>query len=283
MPDLSDLSDLSDLPDVVVPSRFRGPPSSGNGGWSAGAVAVHAGRACTGTGHDTPHRSGPRDRSLSLPTVSVSLHAPPPLDVPLPVTRSDDGGVVATYDGKPVLSARCSHDAIADVEPVHPDQARAARSSFVGLGSHPFPSCFSCGTGRAEGDGLRIFPGRVSDATDEERPRVAATWIPDASVGEPGRADTDEQPRAGVPVTWAALDCVGGWAGDLEERLMVLARMTARLDSLPVIGEEHVVVGMGRGREGRKAWTSSTLYDADGRVVASAEHLWIAVDPADFA
>ena len=84
-------------------------------------------------------------------------------------------------------------------------------------------------------------------------------------------------------MTWAALDCVGGWAGDLEERLMVLARMTARLDSLPVIGEEHVVVGMGRGRDGRKAWTSSTLYDADGRVVGSAEHLWIAVDPAAFA
>ena len=42
-------------------------------------------------------------------------------------------------------------------------------------------------------------------------------------------------------ITWAALDCVGGWAGDLEERLMVLARMTVRLDSLPVIGEEHVI------------------------------------------
>ena len=33
---------------------------------------------------------------------------------------------------------------------------------------------------------------------------------------------------------------------------MVLARMTARLDSLPVIGEEHVLVGMGRGHDGRK-------------------------------
>jgi hypothetical protein len=93
----------------------------------------------------------------------------------------------------------------------------------------------------------------------------------------------DEHPRAGLPVTWAALDCVGGWAGDLEERLMVLARITARLDSLPVIGEEHVLVGLGRGREGRKAWTSSTMYDADGRVVGSAEHLWIAVDPAAFS
>jgi hypothetical protein len=160
-------------------------------------------------------------------------------------------------------------------------------SSFAGLTSHPFPSCFSCGTGRTAGDGLRIFPGRVSDAADERgeepRPRVAATWTPDASVAEDFHAYGDENPRASVAVTWAALDCVGGWAGDLEERLMVLARMTARLDSLPVIGEEHVVVGMGRGRDGRKARTSSTLYDADGRVVGTAEHLWIAVDPSAFA
>ena len=265
---------MPDLPDLIVPSRFRGPPSSGNGGWSAGAIAVHAGQAC------------PDDHSLPWPAVSVSLQAPPPLDVPLTV-KPADGGVVATYDGKPVLTARCSHDPVADVEPVHPDEARAAQSSFVGLGGHPFPTCFSCGTGRAEGDGLRIFPGRVSDATDDPgagpRPRVAATWTPDATLAEDFHAYADEHPRASVAVTWAALDCVGGWAGDLEERLMVLARMTARLDSLPVIGEEHVVVGMGRGRDGRKAWTSSTLYDADGGVVGSAEHLWIAVDPADFA
>ena len=63
---------------------------------------------------------------------------------------------------------------------------------------------------------------------------------------------------------------------------MVLGRMTTRIDTLPVIGEEHVVVGAGRRREGRKTFTASTLYDADRRVVASAEHIWIAVDPALF-
>ena len=64
---------------------------------------------------------------------------------------------------------------------------------------------------------------------------------------------------------------------------MVLAGMTARVDALPVIGEEHVVVGLARGQEGRKTFTASTLYDADGRVVARAEHVWVAVDPAAFA
>ena len=61
-----------------------------------------------------------------------------------------------------------------------------------------------------------------------------------------------------------------------------MSGMAARLDALPAIGEEHVLVGMGRRHEGRKTWTSSTMYDADGRVVASAEHLWISVDPAAF-
>ena len=58
--------------------------------------------------------------------------------------------------------------------------------------------------------------------------------------------------------------------------------MTARIDTLPVVGEEHVVVGHFRGREGRKTHTASTLYDADGRVVATAEHTWIQVDPDPF-
>jgi len=268
------MSDLPDLPDLIVPSRFCGPPSSGNGGWSAGAISAYAGDEC------------PDDHTRPWPAITVSLMAPPPLEVPMTVA-SADAGVVATYDGKPVLAARCTTDDVAEVEPVTPEEARAAEASYSGLTSHPFPTCFSCGTGREPGDGLRIFPGRVADAPAADgalpRTRVAATWTPDPTVAEDFHAYGDEQPRASLPVTWAALDCVGGWAGDLEERLMVLARMTARLDSLPVIGEEHVLVGMGRGQDGRKTWTSSTMYDADGRVVASAEHLWIAVDPAAFA
>lgn len=251
---------------LFVPSRFCGPPTSGNGGWSAGSLSAYAGREC------------PEDHSRPWPTIEVSLHRPPPLETPLPIAPDDDG-VAATLDGEVVLTARCTHRDLVDVEPVDPDEARAAQASYAGLTSHPFPTCFSCGTDRA--DGLRIFPGRVSD--QDGAPRVAATWTPDPSVAEDYHAYADAHPRASLPVTWAAMDCVGGWAGDLEERLMVLARMSARLESLPVIGEEHVLVGMGRGREGRKAWTSSTMYDADGRVVGSASHLWVAVDLADFS
>jgi hypothetical protein len=268
------------LTDLIIPSRFHGPPSSGNGGYSAGALAAYAVRACP----DPSTGSGRRDRAQSWPTVSVSLLSPPPLEVPMSLAHDDDDGVVASYAGKPVLAARRSHQDVPDVEPVPPADARGAMASYAGLDHHPFPTCFSCGTGREPGDGLRIFPGRVGDLAAEEGPRarVAAVWTPDPTVAEDFHTYADEVPRASVPVTWAALDCVGGWAGDLEERLMVLARMIARLDSLPVIGEEHVLVGTGRGHDGRKTWTSSTMYDGDGRVVGSAEHLWIAVDPAAF-
>jgi len=232
---------------LTIPRRFNGPPSSGNGGWSAGAFAVHAG----------------------LPVgATVRLRVPPPLETPLRVSGAADGVELRDGDRVVAVAGPPSQDR-ADVPPVDPVTAAEASARYPGLVRHPFPTCFVCGPDRPPGDGLRIFPGRL-DAGD-----VAAPWTPDPSVSGPdGTVD--------VPVTWAALDCVGGWAGDLEERLMVLARMTARLDALPVIGEEHLLVGKARGNDGRKTWTSSTMYDADGRVVGTAEHLWIAVDPRAF-
>lgn len=257
----------SGLPELIVPGRFRGPASSGNGGWTAGALAA-----------TMPHAE---DRCRSWPAITVALRQPPPLDEPLPVAEDSDGAHVASYDGRPVATARFADHEPVPVAPVSAEEARAAEASYPGLRSHPFPTCFACGTGRAEGDGLRIFPGEVTP--DGGAVRTAATWTPHPSLAEDRHEYRDDVRHASLPVTWAALDCIGGWAGDLTERLMVLGTMTARIDTLPVIGEEHVVMGTTSGREGRKTFTASTLYDADGRVVAVAEHVWIAVDPAAFA
>lgn len=250
-----------------MPRRFCGPPDSGNGGWTAGALAA------------LDLRDAPADHAGSWPTIEVSLRRPPPLEVPMPL-EVVDGVTSATYDGEVVATARRVATVLSDVEPVHPEQAEAATATYPGHTFHPFPTCVVCGTAREEGDGLRIFPGRVGTGTAGDL--VAATWTPDASLQEDWHSYAEEDPRASVAATWAALDCIGGWAGDLTERLMVLGRMTARLDDLPVVGEQHVVVGEGRGQEGRKTFTAATLYDADGRVVGSAEHTWIAVDPALF-
>jgi hypothetical protein len=250
--------------ELVVPARHRGPARSGNGGWTAGALAGLLEHDC------------PEDHAAAWPTVRVTLRRPPPLDTPLHVA---DG--VASDEHGEVAVAALVDDPLEPVAPVDARTAAAVEAAYPGLTSHPFPTCFSCGTAREPGDGLRIFPGRVADDA-EGRVRVAATWTPDPSVAEDWHTYVDDHARASLATTWAALDCVGGWAGDLTDRPMVLGRITARVDTLPLIGGRHVVVGGARGSDGRKTFTASTLYDAAGRVVAVAEHVWIAVDPAVF-
>lgn len=247
------------MTELLVPGRFCGPPSSGNGGWTAGALA------------------GLIDHAAAWPTVQVTLRRPPPLDTAMSVTD----GVATAADGSVVASAEVVDRELLPVDPVTTEEAERATASYPGHTTHPFPTCFACGTDREAGDGLRIFPGRVADDV-AGRARVAAPWTPHPSVAEGYHADGTGEPRASLATTWAALDCVGGWAGDLEERLMVLGRMTARIDTLPVIGEPHVAVGGARGTDGRRTYTAATLLDSVGRVVGVAEHVWFAVDPNAF-
>jgi len=230
--------------DLLVPARFCGPPTSGNGGWTAGALAAYLASAVPG------------------PTIEVTLHAPPPLDTPMAVTTADDR-TVAGAAGSTVAAARIVDRPLTAVEAVDADTARAAEDAYVGRTRSPFPGCFVCGVDRAEGDGLRIFSGPVDGNPD----LVAATWTPH---------------ETSVPLAWAALDCPGGWAGGLGDRLMVLGRMSVRLDALPSPGQRHVVVGAARGRVGRKTSTATSLYDGAGRLVGLAEQVWIEVDAATF-
>lgn len=249
--------------DLLIPARFRGPESSGNGGWTSGAMAALV-------------ETTPGDHARNWPTVEVTLRLPPPLETPLPVTVEDGTTTASTPDGRPVAVARAVDNQLTPVEPVSWDEAKAAEASYGGFRVHPFPNCFACGPDRAEGDGLRIFPGRVAPGV------VAATWTPHESTAEDWHAYVDDHRCASVEVTWAALDCSGGWSGDLEGRPSVLGRITAHVFSLPVIGEPHVVMGEQRGLDGRKGFTASTLYDSSGREVARAEHVWVAVDPSLF-
>jgi hypothetical protein len=236
---------------LTVPARFNGPPESGNGGWTCGLVAEAA-------------------AARGLDVVTVSLKAPPPLDVAmtLDALEGDEAGLVLSDGDRTVAVARPGRLLEApDADPgpaVALDDAQAAEARYPGHRRHPFPTCFVCGPDRAPGDGLRIFPGRLDDG------RVASTWVPHPSVA---RRDG----TVGTPVTWAALDCVGGWSSDLENRPMVLAAMTAELvGSPPQAGTAYVVAGRLVRTEGRKTWTVSGMYDAAGVLAARAAHLWIA-------
>lgn len=235
---------------LTIERRFRGPARSGNGGYSAGALAERV------------------DGSPGV--VEVTLRRPPPLNVAMSVTP----GIVTklTYDEDTIAEARAVDGQLRIVDPVSAAEASDASSGFAGFASHPFPTCFVCGTQREDGDGLRIFAGPVGAG------RVAAVWTPHPSL----TANDDELPRVGVATTWAALDCTGGWSSDFEGRPAVLGRMTAQLDTLPSVGETHVVMGELLGQEGRKTFTATTLYDSDGRVVARAAHVWIEIDPRVF-
>jgi hypothetical protein len=241
---------------LLVPARYCGPAKSGNGGYVAGALAHELG--------DTLGRA-----------VTVTLRQPPPLDATMHV-NAVDGVLELTFGGALVAEAEYGDAEVAPVEGVSWDEAVAASPSYPGHRSHPFPTCFGCGTERE--DGMRIFAGPVP-STRGDHTRLAAPWVPDRTVMADYHEYDDPAPRACLAATWTALDCTGGWAGDITERLMVLGRMTAVVDALPVIGEEHVVMGEHRGTEGRKTFTASTLHDADGRIVGRAEHVWLAVDP----
>lgn len=235
----------SALDPLVVPARFNGPAGSGNGGWSAGALAAYV--------------------DADGGAVEVTLRQPPPLDTPMEVVE-DDGVMTAMHEGAPALVARRAALAPEGVPAVSMALAREAATRYPGLEQHPFPTCFTCGTDREPGDGLRIFPGRVDDL--DGRSRVAAPWVA-------GEAD--------LRVVWAALDCAGAWAADMEDRMMVLGRMTAEVLGTPVAGEEHVVVGLARGSEGRKHRTATTVVDPRGAVLGRAEQVWIEVSPEAFA
>jgi hypothetical protein len=221
---------------VMIEYRYRGPAASGNGGWSAGTVAG----------------------LLDVPAGSVvTLRVPPPLDTELSVVRTPDAVTVHAPDGTLVAEAA---PAVVDADPVPPvDFAAATRASrdFPGLRIHPFPTCFVCGTDRAEGDGLRLFPGPVAPDV------LAAAW----------RVPADVSPA----MVWAVLDCPGGWAVGHEERPHVLGRIAARTGAVPAPGDECVVMGRLLAQEGRKAMVATTLYSPAGDLMAQAQATWVAL------
>jgi hypothetical protein len=231
---------------VVIAGRFNGPDGTGNGGYTAGLLAAQAGAKPGGT------------------AAMVTLRVPPPLGTPL-ATVSDDAGLVQVWHGETLVAeaARTSLEVDA-VPPVSYETALAAQDRYPGLRSHPFPRCFVCGPERRPGDGLRLFAGPVGNG------RNACAWTPDASL-----ADADGVVAA--EFVWASLDCPGAWTVDIAGRPLVLGRVTAQVHALPRVGEHCVVVGQLLGAEGRKTWTATTTYGADGLELGRAHATWIAI------
>lgn len=245
-------------PPLVVESRYCGPPGSANGGYVAGLLAARVRVPAAATD----------DRGLESPAVEVTLRQPPPLDTPMQVVDVD-AVTRLTFGGALIAEARVVDLQLEPVDPVPFETALAAQSSYAGLSGHPFPQCFSCGSDRTPPDSLGLRPGQPGDVPGI----TACTWRPAADLA-------DESGLVRPEVVWAALDCPGGWTVDIVGRPAVLGRITAQVDARPPAGEPCVVMGRLLGREGRKAFAATTLYDGDGRVLARAASTWIEVDPA---
>jgi hypothetical protein len=234
---------------LVIPSRFCGPPGSGNGGYVCGRIAAYV--------------TGP---------VTVTLRRPPPLATPMAVERDGEGSVRICHDSALIVEATAA--------PVPPEvevpgrvsaaEARTAAGGARYFQDAVFPDCFVCGMSRQPADGLRIFPGPVPG-----RGLWAAPWTPDPSVsGTAGRVRPE--------VVWAALDCPGGIAvaeaaGLSPDTAILLGRMTASLAALPAPGGPCLVIAWPRGHDDRKLLAGSALLGPGGEVLAAATAVWLTV------
>src|SRR6056297_1098264 len=142
---------------VVIAGRYRGPPGSGNGGYTCGLLAA----------------------GMPMP-VEVTLKQQPPLDRPMTVLQVGEDRVLM-HDGERIAEARRS--TLDLVPPPCPGLGAAieAAARYHGLEEHAFPGCFVCGTDRAPGDGLRVFAGEVSGGEADES-LVACPWKPSAEL-----------------------------------------------------------------------------------------------------
>jgi hypothetical protein len=228
---------------LEIASRFRGPPRSGNGGYTCGRIARH------------------------LPgAVAVRLKTPPPLNTGLRLEWGEHEARLF-HDAVLVGEARCSALAL-EVPPCPaPADVERAEAGFPGFKKHAFPGCFVCGPERHPSDGLCIFPGPL-DGTSTH----AAAWVPHASLAGDAAAVQPE-------FLWSALDCTGAFAvlPRLDGVAIVLGELCASIVGDVAPGQPCVVLGWPLGGEGRKHLAGSAVYAPGGRLVAMARAVWIEV------
>ena len=234
----------------MIGRQFCGPPNSGNGGYVCGVLA----------------------KDIEGPATAV-LRARIPLDAPLSLA-SRDGVVVMSGEADELIGEGApSTGAELPEAPPAPSlaEARAAGARYAGLTNAFHPICFTCGTERDEGDGLRVFTGQLAG---QAKGVVAGVWTPHAAF-----ADADGHIR--TEVVWAALDCPGyfAWVEQEGRHGALLGTMTGEVIRRPRAGEDCIVVAWPLARDGRKETAGVALYSAAGELLARAHQVWIVMGP----
>lgn len=237
----------------VVAEQFHGPAGRVNGGYAAGLFA----------------------EQVQGPARSV-LKAGIPVEVELTFRRTDDGGVeVIDPEGAVIgLSTPISADDLPTPPP--PPSLEAARRAgrYVEGESTLFHTlCFNCGMDRVEGDALRVYCGQLEDAPIGH---IAGPWTPNPVFA-------DEDGLVPMAVMWAALDCAGHFAWWAKEgrTLAMLGTMAGEVLRRPRVGETCIVTAWPLEREGRKQFSGTALFTADGELLARTHEVWVALRPRE--
>ncbi len=234
----------------MIAQQFCGPPNSGNGGYVCGVLA----------------------KDIEGPATSV-LRARVPLDVDLDLTHAQGASVMTDAEGTLVGRGEAAGTALLPTPPAPPslEAARAAGDRYLGHEQRIHPICFTCGPGRHEGDGLRVFAGQVEGAPMGE---VACVWTPDAAFA-------DAEGLVPTEVIWAALDCPGfcAWVVKEGRHGALLGTMTGEVLRRPRAGEACIVTAWPMTREGRKETAGVALFDARGELLARGHQVWIMSAP----
>ena len=233
-----------------IAAKYHGPPQSGNGGYCCGLFAA-------------------RLNTNPLVGREVTLRQPPPLEKSLGTVPCPEG--IEIRDGDQLIAQ--IREANVDIQPrpaPAPALAREAQHRYAGFTSHPFPHCFVCGPERAEGDGLRLFPGALNPGV-EEASMVACVWQPYPALG-------DSQGNLRAEFIWAALDCptyFGAFMGE-GTPLALLGRQALRQLRTPLPADQNYLVqSWPLGSDARKHLSAGALYTLQGECVALCRATWI--------
>ena len=229
---------------LTIPTRFRGPPHSGNGGYVAGLLAKAAGG----------HRA-------------VAMRAPAPLDVALTLDLTSEP--VRLFHGDTLVAdAALASPGDLATPPIVPtlEQARAASAEYQSY--HPI--CVCCGDKLSAAEGLRILAGPIAGAPEGT---VAAVWDVDAAF-------CDDDGIAPEEVVWTAIDCPGfyAWVAHDGRHGALTGRMQAEVLERPRAGDQCIVLAWPLERVSERRRTAGVaLFTTDGRLLARGVQTWIAV------
>lgn len=224
--------------EITIDRRYEGPPNITQGGYISGRMAVY----------------------LDSDTVEVTMRNPTPMGKPL-IMDIGTPDRVFLYHGDLLLNE--ARPAELDLEIPAPVTLEAARkASLRHVTEMPYPNCFGCGSGRSEDDGLHLRSGPV-----EGRDLVAIDWIPRAATV--GAAEGETVPE---PIVWASLECPIARALELggmreSDELILLGRITTRVNALPRVGDPCFFMGWPIERQGRKLEIAGSLNDAAGDIL----------------